>query len=456
MNDVRLTKATTAALAAWAPQAAAADLINQYVSTVWTFDPESIFDERRFEAAILDRNDKYLDLLLSGGVRTGDHARLLWNRAVKAIESGDVAYGESVKESLISVQGSVLITGNDMAFGKNLTEIGHEVFPSSGDLTNLARVALRSEYNRALVAKIASNGLLLEAFEDSISCIVWDEIAGNRCINLDRTDSENPDLDAMKIQKGISHILNTAPATADWYYTLSKLIENLDSRVHHLFDVEMDLFINKWAEAVLFFGDRTDFDWVNEARDEENQLRGSYLDVPAGIELVARLLAITGKAFTNQKKFKDFRDAEKSDDLLSKAAFYGEKVRITDELLDAIEQSELSRESQYFLLLNRNLYDNQYLSERAIKVLSHECEYWREGKWLLQRQRQIYFDEVKLGLVGVADLPKELTPVIDSINKLKSDHELLRQSIGRLADNLKSARNWAAFLIGLWLLAKLS
>lgn len=457
MTNDRLTTATTTALAACSPQAAAADLINQYVSSLGTFDPESIFDDDAFEAAILNRNDQYLDLLLSGGVRSEKHARLLWNRAVGAIESGDISYGESVKENLISAQGSYLINGDRYALGKNLTEIGREVFPSTGEITKLARVALRSEYNRALIARIVSKKFpIIESIEEPLLCIFWDEVASNKCINLDRTNSESPDLDAWAIKDGITHILNTAPATADWYYTLEKLIGNLDFSIHYLPDLDTDLFIKKWANAKLFFGDRTGFDWVNEGRDEESQLRGNYLNIPAGLELAATVLAKAGKNFTNQKSFKDFREAEKSDDLLSKAVFYGKKIWITDELLDAIENNELSRESQYFLLLNRSLYENQYASARAIKVLSQECEYWREGKWLLKRQRQMYFDEAKLGILGGAELTKELTPVIDSIDKLKSDHERLYQSMGRLVDNLKSVRNWAIFLIGLWLLSKIA
>ena len=205
MTNDRLTTATTTALAACSPQAAAADLINQYVSSLGTFDPESIFDDDAFEAAILNRNDQYLDLLLSGGVRSEKHARLLWNRAVGAIESGDISYGESVKENLISAQGSYLINGDRYALGKNLTEIGREVFPSTGEITKLARVALRSEYNRALSARIVSKKFpIIESIEEPLLCIFWDEIASNKCINLDRTNSESPDLDAWAIKDGIT------------------------------------------------------------------------------------------------------------------------------------------------------------------------------------------------------------------------------------------------------------
>lgn len=453
MGIHRLTPTATTALAACAPQAAVAGLVEQYVASLSPdrlIDPESIFEDKAFEEAVLARKDKYLDLLLAGGIRELSHAPLLWARAVDAIEAGDTAYGEAIQERLIQVQGIVLIGGDRWFLSKGLTKIGHEIFPSGDEvITRLARVALRSEYNSHLVARLVSSEGVFPKFVDEVLCIVWDEIAENPSINLDRSNNESPDLTAWDIQQGVRKVLNNAPANYHWYFTILKLIENLDPEVHHLRgrDDQFDsaAFIERWSSAKL----------PTSTSDSNETLRGFYLNVEAGVELSATLVAKFHVGFPGQIKFKDFREAEKSEHLLSKASFFGGKVWINDQFILALEDNELSRQSLYFLLLNPNLYQN----ERASQIVGALCEQWGEGKWLFKRQQKKYSTRSNASNTAsghgnplVSQIRNELDPIVHMLGKVRADHEDAKLLVERIGEELKTAKYCLYILAGFWLL----
>lgn len=455
MGNHRLTPAATTALAACAPQAALAELVEQYTATLPTkkrlYDPDSIFEDEAFEAAVLAREDKYLDLLLAGGIRIMSHAHLLWGRAVSAIEAGDSAHGEAIKERLIQVQGVVLIAGDEWFLSKSLTKIGQEIFPSGDEvITKLARIALRSEHNQHLVARIVSGGSVFPRFVDKVLCIVWDEIAENPSINLDRSDNELPDDIAWDIQKGVRKVLNNAPASFHWYFTISKLIDNLDPTVHILRGDWFDSagFIERWSSTKIHSG----------YSDSSESLSGAYLNVEAGVELSATLVAKFHVDFPGQIKFKNFRDAEKSENLLSKAAFYGRGVWINDEFIQALKDDELSRESLYFLLFNPDLYE----SARACQIVGVLCEGWREGNWLFKLQQKKYLTQPdknqaarEHGNLLQMQIRNELDPVVQMLGKVRADHEYVKRQVERIGEELKTSKHWILIFAGIWLLKQL-
>ena len=112
MKSSEPTPTMYTALAEYAPPQEAAQLVDDYVSskdTKWN----NGFDNDSFEFAIINRNDRYLDIKIARGIRKIDHAHILWKRATASINSGDLNYTKAVREALIVGKcGVQLITGD--------------------------------------------------------------------------------------------------------------------------------------------------------------------------------------------------------------------------------------------------------------------------------------------------------------------------------------------------------
>ena len=112
MKSDEPTSTIYTALAEYSPLQEAAQLVDDYVSSKdarWDHG----FDNDSFELAIINRNDRYLDIKIARGIRKIDHAHILWERATASINSGDLNYAKAVREALIVGKcGVQLITGD--------------------------------------------------------------------------------------------------------------------------------------------------------------------------------------------------------------------------------------------------------------------------------------------------------------------------------------------------------
>lgn len=440
MNSTELTPTKSTALAAYAPLSEASAIVDIYVSSSIANDTlilwDNRFDSKLFEVEILKRNDKYLDLKIASGIREVGNGRELWERTNQAIESGDECYANAVREELIkSSVGIELITGDRWGFSEKLTEIGMLVFPNLEEgLTDLAKVFFSSPKNRDLISRFTIGKAPFEKVSEIASYLAWNEIAKNPCINTDESNSDGPDLQAWDLQRGIRRAFMNAPVDMHWAFILQALIEKLDTK-HHYFsgdDFDTELFIKKWTTP-------------NESDPESAEFikseSGFYTNLPLSLETVAMFVSKFQPKFKVLIKFKNTKEANDSEDILSKAAYFG-RVDPT-QFAKTFDSSYLNSDSIFFAVFNPWIYKN----EKACSELLNYFDGDSAIDYFFKRQLANHEKDTSNRSSTHSSNNDDFDSIISMLGKIGSDHESLKNWIQNFKDELKTAKYW------LWLIA---
>lgn len=425
------------ALAEYSPPQEAAQLVDDYVSSKDT-RLDNGFDNDSFELAIINRNDRYLDIKIARGIRKIDHAHILWGRATASINSGDLNYANAVREALIVGKcGVQLITGDSFGFSSKLTEIGKSVFPDfDSSPTDLARAFFQSNNSKNVLAKFSLNKAPFEKISDVYSLIAWNSIVTNLCINYDNSNEHGPDLAAWDLQEGIKNLLLNAPANWHWLCVLHSLVINLNPTSHYFtkenFDVE--LFLKKWVQL-----DDANPDLDKNLESEE----GVYTTLTFRVEMVAILIAKFHIQFENCVAFKNTEEAKNSTDELSKAYYYGKLNPRT--FLKELEAGGLGRNALFFGLLNKNLYQDDSVTEKLLEYFDDDSaiDYFFNSQLSKIKSQNVASRKQQLVVKEDMDI------VISMLGKLRSDHEIVKNWLEKFKDDLKTAKYWLWFIAGI-------
>ena len=442
MNNEALTERTTTAMAAVAPETEVIQLLKLYQQAIATskriYLSDQRFDQEKFEAAILDRKDKYLDLLLSKCVSQIGSARELWNRA----STDDSSHASAIKENVVAAIGTELLVGDRWGLSRELTEIGKEVFPNLTELTDLGYEAFKSEKNKSLIrcfVRGAHNGKEKNPFVDcneTFKLQAWNTISQNGSINVDGTDSDSPDLQAFDIFDGIRSFIKDAPTDHHHLAVIYQLLWNLDPK--NLWfgkDFDVDDFINKWSSE--------ESRWPKEDKKDSFNRRWDATDLSLNQEMIGLLIAKFQPDFKGKVKFKNVKEARESTHIPSKAAFFGRLSPST--LADTLNDGVLEHSSLFFAVQNPYLYSN-------FKAVSAVEEYldddWRLAQ-VFKQQKQLHLTrgrETPQSISGVSQQQEDMDTIISMLSKIRSELDRTKETFEELQDAWKTMRWWLVIL----------
>lgn len=437
MKSEEPTSTTYTALAEYSPQQEAAKLIDDYVNsedTRWNNE----FDNDSFEFAIINRNDRYLDIKIARGISKIEHAQILWERTTESINSGDLNYAKAVREALIVGNcGVQLITGDSFGFSSKLTEIGKSVFPDfDSSPTDLAKAFFQSKNSKNVLARFLANKAPFEKISDVYSLIAWYSIANNPCINYDNSNEHGPDLVAWDIQKGIKNLLLTAPVSWHWLTIIHSLVLKLNSDSHHFSknNFDSELFIKRWTQI-----ESTNLDPDANLEEED----GVYTTLSFKLEMIAILIAKFHIKFQNCVAFKNTDEAKNSQDELSKAYYFGKLNPRA--FLEALEAGGIGRNALFFGLLNQNLYQDDSVTEKLLEYFDDDSpiDYFFNSQISKIKSQNAASRKQQYAAKDDMDI------VISMLGKLRSDHEIVKNWLEKFKDDLKTAKYWLWFIAGI-------
>jgi len=437
MKSEEPTSTIYTALAEYSPPQEAAQLVDDYVSskdTRWNNE----FDNDSFELAIINRNDRYLDIKIARGVRKIEHAHILWDRSTTAINIGEFSYANAVRAALLYGKcGVELITGHSLGFSSKITEIGKTVFPDfESSPTSLAETFFNSPNSQQVIANFSIGKAPFEKISETYLFGAWTKIVINPCINQDDTNEHGPDLTAWDLKKGIKDLLLTAPVNWHWLCILHSLVINLNPSSHYFtkenFDIE--LFLNKWVQLA---NSNPDLDETLESEE------GIYTTLTFRVEMVAILIAKFHIKFENCVEFKNTEEAKNSQDELSKAYYFGKLNPRT--FLKELEAGGIGRNSLFFGLLNKNLYLDDSVTEKLLEYFDDDSaiDYFFNSQLSKIKSQNVASRKQQY---VVKD---DMDTVISMLGKLRSDHETVKNWLEQFKDDLKTAKYWLWFIAGI-------
>jgi hypothetical protein len=441
MNNKALTANNTTAMAVVAPMSEVIELVKLYQQAVDAsgrifFDQR--FDQKKFEAAILKRTEKYLDLLLSKCVSQIGSARELWDRA----STDESSYALAIKENVVAAMGTELLVGDRYGFSGELTEIGKEVFPNLDELTDLGYEAFKSEKNKSLIRCFvlgAHNGKEKNPFlgcSKIFKLQAWSTISQNGSINVDESNSDGPDLEAWDVFSGIRSFIQDAPTDHHHLAVIHQLVSNLDPKNFWLGkDFDVDDFINKWLSE--------ESRWPKDDEEDSFNRRWDATDLSLNQEMIGLLIAKFQPEFQDKVKFKNVKEARESTHIPSKAAFFGRLSPST--LNDTLNDGILERSWLFFALQNPYLYSNS-------KAVSAVEEYLDDDSLLSgvfkkqKQQHQSRRQEPTQLISSVSQQEEDMDTVISMLSKIRSDLDHLKEAFVQLKDKWKTYKWWLVIL----------
>ncbi len=441
MINQALTKSTTTAMAAVAPETEVIELVKLYQQTVAAsrsiyFDQR--FDAEKFETAILERKDKYLDLLLSKCVTQIGSARELWNRA----STNDSSYASAIKENVVAAIGTELLVGDRWGLSEKLTEIGQEVFPNLAELTDLGYEAFKSEKNKSLIrcfVRGAHNGKEKNPFVgcgETFKLQAWNTISQNSSINVDGSDSDSPDFIAWDVFDGIRSFIKDAPTDHHHLAVIHQLVWKLDPKKFWFRkDFDVDDFINKWLSE--------ESRWPKDDKEDSFNRRWDATDLSLNQEMIGLLIAKFQPEFQGKVKFKNVKEARESTHIPSKAAFFGGLSPST--LANTLNDGVLEHSSLFFAVQNPYLYSN---SKAVSAVEEYLDDDWRLTQ-VFKKQKQLHQargQETPQSISGVSQQQEDMDTIISMLSQIQSELDRTKETFEKFQDAWKTMRWWFVIL----------
>ena len=206
----------------------------------------------------------------------------------------------------------------------------------------------------------------------------------NPCINEDRTNEHGPDFIAWDIQKGIYHLLQTAPVNLQWINVLHALLDRLDPGRVHCPNASPAGTLSRWA-ALSPLGS---YEWdavtgmhfltATPAGEKTHVVEGPFTQLNLVSEFCCLMAALYGKVLED-KRIRVLGSLD-DPDITLRCAYYG-NAELTPEQMKAANDKD-GNAFMYAALFNDILYLKpgcrakleMYLARNLRNLYQRRCE----------------------------------------------------------------------------------
>lgn len=420
-----------ASIAKFAPIDVVAEYVQLYRKTVTSdrifrtgIDPEG--SDSKFELAVIERNDPFLNILLSTCVTEANVAVRLWEWSADISEKGiDVS---AIRSSILGTAAirHLLNTKSSwfLGSGRNKAVISLEEIASKADdeSRGYLRTILANPYCKTLVGDclLLRNDFENLQFDDLMS--VLDSILKNPALNIRRDSFDSPDETHMDLNEGIRHVLTDAPTNDHWMWMLNDILVELEPRAFRFSDQVLMDFKEKWLK----FQPAPESDYTSTG-----------LSSPE--ELVSILYAKFGSLSASQRKngWRNLTKVGAIETVDDKATFYGKERFSSDDLRKVVENDNTTA-VLFWLSFNDTVLNNP-ISRRVLMAEMTE-------PWLLRlyQQRIRSREQDDPHFLVTMSLSEQESPC----KRIAQDLEGLSSRVDSLHDRLKeetkpvSSRRW--------------
>lgn len=417
-----------ASIAKFAPIDVVAEYIQLYRKTVTSdrsfrtaFDPEG--SDSKFELAVIERNDPFLNVLLSTCVTEANVVVRLWEWSADISEKGiDVS---SIRNSILGTAAIRYLLNTKSSWflgsGRNKAVISVEEIASKADdeSRDYLRTILANPYCKTLIGDCL---LLRNDFEglrlDDLM-LVLDSLLKNPALNIRRDSFDGPDETHMDLNNGIRHVLTDAPTNDHWMWRLNDILMELEPSAFSFSDQLLKDFKEKWLKF---------------QPTSESNYTSTGLSPPE--ELVSILYAKFGSLSASQRKngWRNLTKVGAIETVDDKATFYGKERFSSDDLRKVVENDNTT--AVLFWLSFNNTVLNNPISRRVLMAEMTE-------PWLLRLYQQSIRsrEQDDPHFLVTMDLPEQEDPrkrVAQEVEGLRervdSLYECLKQETKRLSN----------------------
>lgn len=410
-----------------APIAVVAEYVQLYRKTVTSDrifctvgDPEG--SDSKFELAVIERNDPFLNVLLSTCVTEANVALRLWEWSADISEKGiDVS---SIRNSILGTAAiRYLLNTKSIWFlgsGRNKAVISVEEIASKADdeSRDYLRTILANPYCKTLVGDCL---LLRNDFEglrlDDL-VFVLNSLLKNPALNITRDSSDSPDIIHMDLNEGIRHVLTDAPTNDHWMWMLNDVLITLEPKAFSFSDQVLMDFKEKWLKF---------------QPTSESDCTSTGLSAPE--ELISILYAKFGSLSASQRKngWRNLTKVGAIETVDDKATFYGKERFSSDDLRKVVENDNTTA-VLFWLSFNDTVINNP-ISRRVLMAEMTE-------PWLLRlyqqrirsREQDNPYFLVTMGLPEQEDPHKRVAQEVEGLReRVDSLYECIKQETKQLS-----------------------
>ena len=367
---------------------------------VWSADDN-------LEIQLLSRNEPLIDLGLAQAAVSKEVIETLWSK-----------YDAKDEKLALSIKVGVLTGLNVSAIPtENLIKILEgEYVGNFDDKDEMAYALMKNKHARRIVIKdLLNKKAPFDKISDDRMMVLLDAIKSNECLNIDKSDSESPDLTFWAIRDGLFRIITEAPVSQHWLYCLNDLLGVINEKY---FKEEFDFsaFVEKWRAL---------------NTDSTSTLDGYY----TSLSLNEEFLCLSACLISFRGFSKNIKVSEKEmSDVVYRSLYYSKASLSTKQITEAIikDGSAFIMSALYndeILLRNdkRELIE-EALSGNLVHLYNDRIKYLQQKySWL--KPQFIYEDErIKIDN-NKTDLGERIGILNDSIKLQNSEILKLKQFI---------------------------
>jgi hypothetical protein len=299
-----------------------ADLISEYKKNlkvnVGHFSPSIVNDSSDVEQAVFNRSNPYLNVLLADSLTDQSVTRNLW--------AWSYTTAELTKEQKTTLRKSILsgTTARDVIeeYGFNQRKVEHSIsllkLLGEDKYPDELYLILKNPHLRHLAKELLEKKDAFQDLDDEKVLFALCIFSENPSFNLDKSDSEDPDLTHWSIENATFKILEQAPVDEETFKLVESIVENMDQNIFYNFEFPVADFCEKWKALSLKkgYGD-----------DKDSEQEGFYTSLTKVEEFVCTFAAKFGRTLIRDKKV-SLEEALNGTDHVLTAAYFGNSDEI--------------------------------------------------------------------------------------------------------------------------------
>jgi hypothetical protein len=282
------------------------ELSSKQINLDWVFGSDD-----KLEKELLDRNEPLIDLGLAQAAVSKEVVTALWSK----YDSKDVNLSLAIKVGILGGMNASAIPT------ENLVKILEgEYVGKIDDEDDMAYALLKNKHARRFVIKdLLKKQAPFNHIADNRMLVLLDPLKYNECLNIDKSDSESPDLTYWAIRDGLFKIITESPVSQAWLYALYDLLGAIKGK-YFKEDFNFPAFVEKWRQLGI---------------DEPSTSDGYYTNLSFNEEFLCLSACLLGyRGFSKDLKLSESEKA----DVVYRCEYYSKGSLSAKQISDAIIQ----------------------------------------------------------------------------------------------------------------------
>jgi hypothetical protein len=283
------------------------ELISTTSSLDWVWNGDD-----KLEAELLKRDEPLIDLGLAVAANSSSVLKTLWGK----YDGKDQSLALAIKVGILSGSNATAIHNEELA------KVLQGDYVKHFDSDDMAYALLKNQRARHVVEEFLKRKPPFDNISNDRFPVLLHALSKNKCLNLDGSDMESPDLTYWGIRKSIFNIVTEAPATTSWLYPLYDLLSSLQETYYPKRSDEFNFsdFIDKWR---------------NLPEEGKSPIDGYYTNLSLPEEFLCLCACLFGyKVFPPGSKLTDQEEL----DVVYRCAYYSRATLSKNQVSKAIEK----------------------------------------------------------------------------------------------------------------------